>query len=45
MNRPQTAFTNGTHEAVADVPIEKGGEGRGFGPTSFSKPPSRRASR
>lgn len=28
----QTAFTNGTLEAVADVPVEKGGAGRGFGP-------------
>jgi putative redox protein len=28
----QTAFTNGSHEAVADVPVEKGGTGKGFGP-------------
>jgi len=28
----QTAFTNGLHEAVADVPVEKGGAGQGFGP-------------
>jgi putative redox protein len=28
----QTAFTNGTQSAVADVPVEKGGAGRGFGP-------------
>ena len=28
----QTAFTNGTHDAVADVPVEKGGSGKGFGP-------------
>ena len=28
----QTAFTNGSHSAVADVPVEKGGEGKGFGP-------------
>jgi putative redox protein len=28
----QTAFTNGTHNAVADVPVEKGGAGQGFGP-------------
>lgn len=28
----QTAFGNGTDEAVADVPIAKGGAGRGFGP-------------
>ena len=28
----QTAFTNGLHEAVADVPVEKGGAGKGFGP-------------
>lgn len=28
----QTTFTNGVHEAVADVPVEKGGAGRGFGP-------------
>lgn len=28
----QTAFTNGTHAAVADVPVEKGGAGQGFGP-------------
>jgi putative redox protein len=28
----QTAFGNGSHEAVADVPIEKGGAGKGFGP-------------
>lgn len=28
----QTAFGNGTDEAVADVPTAKGGAGRGFGP-------------
>lgn len=28
----QTAFSNGTHSAVADVPREKGGDGQGFGP-------------
>lgn len=28
----QTAFTNGEHSAVADVPREKGGAGNGFGP-------------
>src|SRR4051794_27220970 len=28
----QTAFTNGSHDGVADVPIEKGGAGQGFGP-------------
>lgn len=28
----QTAFTNGSREAVADVPVEKGGSGVGFGP-------------
>jgi len=28
----QTSFTNGTHDAVADVPVEKGGSGAGFGP-------------
>jgi putative redox protein len=28
----QTTFTNGGHITVADVPREKGGEGRGFGP-------------
>ena len=28
----QTAFTNGSHEGVADVPVEKGGAGKGFGP-------------
>lgn len=28
----QTAFTNGTLQAVADVPVEKGGAGEGFGP-------------
>lgn len=28
----QAAFGNGTHEAVADVPTEKGGAGQGFGP-------------
>lgn len=28
----QTAFSNGTHTAVADVPMEKGGAGQGFGP-------------
>lgn len=28
----QTAFGNGTFSAVADVPLEKGGGGLGFGP-------------
>jgi len=28
----QTAFTNGAHDAVADVPVVKGGAGEGFGP-------------
>jgi len=28
----QVAFSNGAHEAVADVPVEKGGAGSGFGP-------------
>lgn len=28
----RTVFTNGTHESVADVPVEKGGAGQGFGP-------------
>ena len=28
----QTAFSNGTISAVADVPLEKGGGGLGFGP-------------
>jgi putative redox protein len=28
----QATFTNGGHTTVADVPREKGGEGRGFGP-------------
>src|SRR3954468_21125485 len=28
----QVAFTNGDHSAVADIPREKGGAGRGFGP-------------
>src|SRR5947207_15419850 len=28
----RTAFTNGSHDAVADIPIEKGGAGKGFGP-------------
>jgi len=28
----QTTFTNGSLEAVADVPVEKGGAGQGFGP-------------
>lgn len=28
----QTAITNGTHHAVADVPVAKGGAGQGFGP-------------
>ncbi|HEX3150111.1 MAG TPA: OsmC family protein [Gemmataceae bacterium] len=28
----QTVFTNGTHDAIADVPVEKGGAGKGFGP-------------
>src|SRR5438552_19100310 len=28
----QTAFTNGSRSAVADVPVAKGGAGKGFGP-------------
>jgi putative redox protein len=28
----QTNFTNGTHSAQADVPLEKDGKGAGFGP-------------
>jgi putative redox protein len=28
----QTDFTNGSHGSVADVPVEKGGSGQGFGP-------------
>jgi putative redox protein len=28
----QTEFSNGTHSATADVPLEKGGAGLGFGP-------------
>jgi putative redox protein len=28
----QTAFTNGRHESVADVPVEKGDSGQGLGP-------------
>ena len=28
----RTAFTNGTHSGVADLPLEKGGVGKGFGP-------------
>ena len=28
----QTTFTNGSQTAVADVPVEKGGAGHGFGP-------------
>lgn len=28
----QMAFTNGSLDAVADLPIEKGGAGQGFGP-------------
>lgn len=28
----QTHFTNGTHSSFADVPLEKGGKGEGFGP-------------
>jgi putative redox protein len=28
----KTAFTNGSHSSVADVPLEKGGAGAGFGP-------------
>jgi putative redox protein len=30
--RHQVAFANGAFEAVADVPVEKGGAGAGFGP-------------
>ena len=28
----QTAFSNGAFNSVADVPLEKGGAGKGFGP-------------
>jgi putative redox protein len=28
----QTAYSNGTHDGVADVPVDKGGAGQGFGP-------------
>ena len=28
----RTAFSNGSLDAVADVPVEKGGAGKGFGP-------------
>jgi putative redox protein len=28
----QTVFNNGTHSAVADIPIAKGGQGQGYGP-------------
>ncbi len=28
----QTNFTNGTHSSLADLPLEKGGKGEGFGP-------------
>jgi len=28
----QTAFTDGTHAGVADLPVAKGGAGQGFGP-------------
>ena len=28
----QTGFTNGSIESTADVPVEKGGAGKGFGP-------------
>ena len=28
----KTAFTDGSHEAFADVPVSKGGSGEGFGP-------------
>ena len=31
----QTTFANGSHEAIADVPVEKGGAGLGFGPHEF----------
>jgi putative redox protein len=31
-DRYRTAFANGAHEGVADVPVEKGGAGLGFGP-------------
>jgi putative redox protein len=31
-NQCQTSFTNGTHSSLADVPVEKGGKGEGFGP-------------
>jgi putative redox protein len=30
--RHQVAFANGAFEAIADVPVEKGGAGAGFGP-------------
>lgn len=28
----QTPFSNGPHSGIADVPVEKGGAGAGFGP-------------
>jgi len=28
----RSAFTNGSHSSTADVPLEKGGNGNGFGP-------------
>ena len=28
----QTGFTNGSHDSTADVPVEKGSAGKGFGP-------------
>lgn len=28
----RTAFTNGSHSGIADVPLAKGGNGNGFGP-------------
>ena len=30
--RYQSAFTNGSFESIADIPLEKGGAGKGFGP-------------
>lgn len=27
-----TQFSNGSYESLADVPLEKGGDGKGFGP-------------
>ena len=32
VTRFQASFSNGSQSATADVPVEKGGEGKGFGP-------------